>query len=232
MLPSEVEFLQDRWMSEPQGIDDRRALARDVLRVATEGAVREGRIRLEGRTDEEIRNDINEYTDALLAETDVQFAPQIDYQHKLINEAQRYAAEGYPSLALTFYATWFEHWLNGMYLEREPMVALEHEEIIRLIRETKLPSKTRHIWQLLFGEKLPDEVVQTILKVADVRNAFLHYKWTPGLEEEDRAEKRELHDLAQRAAAIVTQLGAIEDRIVFAGSRDRLARILDDMGPK
>jgi len=92
-----------------------------------------------------------------------------------------------------------------MFVAREPMVALEREEIIRLIRETDLASKTGHIWQLLFGEKLPGDVVQTILKVAEARNAFVHYKSTPYLSAvEERTEKRELRNLTQRAAAAVT----------------------------
>jgi hypothetical protein len=120
-----------------------------------------------------------------------------------------------------------------MFVAREPMVALEREEIIRLIRETDLASKTGHIWQLLFGEKLPGDVVETILTVAEARDAFVHYKSTPYPSEvEERTEKRELRNLTQRAAAAVTQLGAIEDRIAFAGSLNRLSRILDDMWPK
>jgi len=204
-----------------------------VIRLVIESAARYGDIRLEGRTDEEIKNDIHEYIRARLAEPNTFASPvQYDYQSELINEAQRYEGNGDFNLALMFYATWFEHWLNGMIVAREPMVVLEREEIIRLIRETNLASKTGHIWHLLFGEKLPVDVVQTILKVAEARNAFVHYKWTPNLsEEEERAEKRELRNLAQRAAAAVTQLSAIEDKIVFAGSLDRLSRILYDMWP-
>jgi hypothetical protein len=206
-----------------------------VVRGVIEAGVRDGHIGLEGRTDEEIKNDILEYINDILEYISVptpQYGVVVNHQAKLINEARRYEAEGDVNLALMFYAAWFEHWLNGMYIAREPMVVLEREEIIRLIRETNLASKTRHIWQLLFGEKLPDDVVQTILKVAEAGNAFVHYKWTPiGEIEETGRERRELHELAQRAAAIVTQLGAIEDRIFFAGSRSRLARILDELRP-
>ena len=218
-------------MSEPSEFEQ--ALVIEVIRTVIESAVRYGDIQLEGRTDEEIKKDIHEYIRARLAEPNTFASPvQYDYQSDLINEARRYEGMGDFNLALMFYATWFEHWLNGMFVAREPMVALEREEIIRLIRETDLASKTGHIWQLLFGEKLPGDVVQTILKVAEARNAFVHYTWTPYLSEaEERAEKRELHNLAQRAAAAVTQLSAIEDKIAFAGSLDRLSRILSDMWP-
>src|SRR5436190_1819475 len=101
---------------------------------------------------------------------------------------------------------------DGSYVEKDRVIevrrtVIEREEIIRLIRETDLASKTGHIWQLLYGEKLPGDVVQTILKVAEARNAFVHYKSTPYLSEaEERTEKRELQNLTQRAAAAVTQL--------------------------
>jgi len=211
-----------------------KALVIEVIRTVIESAVRYGDIQLEGRTDEAIKKDIHEYIRARLAEPNIFGSPaQYDYQSELINEARRYEGMGDFNLALMFYATWFEHWLNGMFVAREPMVALEREEIIRLIRETDLASKTGHIWQLLFGEKLPGDVVQTILKVAEARNAFVHYKSTPYLSEvEERTEKRELRNLTQRAAAAVTPLGAIEDRIAFAGSLNRLSRILNDMWPK
>ena len=120
-----------------------------VIRLVIESAARYGDIRLEGRTDEEIKNDIHEYIRARLAEPNTFASPvQYDYQSELINEAQRYEGNGDFNLALMFYATWFEHWLNGMIVAREPMVVLEREEIIRLIRETNLASKTGHIWHL------------------------------------------------------------------------------------
>jgi hypothetical protein len=210
-----------------------KALVIEVIRTVIESAVRYGDIQLEGRTDEAIKKDIHEYIRARLAEPNIFGSPaQYDYQSELINEAGRDERMGDFNLALMFYATWFEHWLNGMFVAREPMVALEREEIIRLIRETDLASKTGHIWQLLFGEKLPGDVVQTILKVAEARNAFVHYSWAPYLSEaEESSERRELQNLARRAAAAVTQLSAIEDKIAFAGSLPRLSRILSEMWP-
>jgi hypothetical protein len=211
-----------------EALSDVRALVRgELIPSVIEAGVLAGDIRLEGRTDEEIRNDIDEYLDNITSGP-AEHSVRIDYKVRLINEAQRYEASGDVELALMFYATWFEHWLNHMYIEREPMVVLDREQIIRLIRETNLPSKTGHIWQLLFGEELPDDIIQTILKVAEARNAFVHYKWTPH-GDEDAGERRELHDLAQRAAAIVTQLDKIEDRLLFGGSRVRLAQIIRDM---
>src|SRR6478609_657805 len=213
-LICDFEFVHDRRMSESSEFDPsefEKALVIEVIRTVIESAVRYGDVQLEGRTDEAIKKDIHEYIRARLAEPYTFGSPvQYDYQSELINEARRYEGMGDFNLALMFYATWFEHWLNGMFVAREPMVVLEREEIIRLIRETNLASKTGHIWHLLFGEKLPVDVVQTILKVTEARNEFVHYKWTPNLsEEEERAEKRELRNLAQRAAAAVTQLSAI-----------------------
>jgi hypothetical protein len=218
-------------MSKPS--DFEKALVIEVIRLVIENAVRYGDIRLEGRTDEEIKNDIHEYIHLRLTEPNTFASPvQYEYQSELIDEAQRYEGKGDFNLALMFYATWFEHWLNGMYIAREPMVAVEREEIIRLIRETDLAGKTGHIWHLLFGEKLPGDVVQTILKVAEARNAFVHYSWAPYLSEaEESSERRELQNLARRAAAAVTQLSAIEDKIAFAGSLPRLSRILSEMWP-
>src|SRR6476659_8838632 len=232
LLICDFAFVHDRRMSESSEFD--KALVIEVIRTVIESAVRYGDIQLEGRTDEAIKKDIHAYIRARLAEPNIFGSPaQYDYQSELINEARRYESMGDFDLALMFYATWFEHWLNGMFVAREPMVALEREEIIRLIRETDLASKTGHIWQLLFGEKLPGDVVETILTVAEARDAFVHYKSTPYPSEvEERTEKRELRNLTQRAAAAVTQLGAIEDRIAFAGSLNRLSRILNDMWPK
>jgi hypothetical protein len=156
-----------------------KALVIEVIRTVIESAVRYGDIQLEGRTDEAIKKDIHEYIRARLAEPNTFASPvQYDYQERP-DQARRYEGMGDFNLALMFYATWFVHWLNGMFVAREPMVALEREEIIRLIHETDLASKTGHIWQLLSGEKLPGDVVQTILKVAEARNAFVHYKSTP-----------------------------------------------------
>jgi hypothetical protein len=150
---------------------------------------------------------------------------QVDHQKSLLDEAIAYRNGGQDEFAIVFYATWVEHWVNGMILVGAARKGLEPTEARQFIRETGLRGKVGHLWRLLFGEPFPDCVSKNIDRVAMERNAFVHYKW-PAQAIGDEKDNGRLRQVSALANELVSDLIKIEERIVFVGRRDDLARIM------
>lgn len=193
------------------------------------GGVRDGVIILDGKTDQEIESQVREFLAGILAAPSLP-GVQLDHGRSLLAEAIAHRKRGRHDFAIMFYATWVEHWVNGMILVGATRMGLEPAEARQFLRETRLPSKVGHLWTLLFGEPLPDGVGGKIAKVAKARNDFIHYKWEgfPVDEDDDRGH---LQQVAALADELVNELNEVEERIVFSGRHSDLARVLAQMQP-
>lgn len=150
---------------------------------------------------------------------------QISHLDSVLRRARAFAADGDFNFALVFYATWVEHWLNSMFAWRAQADGADDEAIGELIRDLgPFKERTGSRWRAAFGEPLED--VGLLRDLADVRNEFLHYKWTSrDVDAEtrfDRAEERR-HYLMKIEAAI-GRLSETEDRLRYSGWNDTLER--------
>lgn len=102
-------------------------------------------------------------------------------------------------------------------------------EVEDFIRNNNFMPKIKKEWSKRFGESLPENLVSSALKVAWARNEFVHYKWLPRLEDEDKAHDAATAEAVREAASLVEPLLKIEDRLAFNGEYSRLTRILDDL---
>ncbi len=112
------------------------------------------------------------------------------------------------------YATWFEHWLNAMFLWKLGRRGLSDRDARDIVRNSNVASKTGPVWRVVFDDDLPHEIAETIRAVASRRNEFVHYKWA---QVEDFTAGR--RDQCARAEAATVACLELEDLIVFGGRR-------------
>ncbi|WP_433015117.1 hypothetical protein [Kribbella sp. CA-294648] len=143
----------------------------------TDGLVREGVIDPAGKTREELREEFRAWFDTDGEEYIRDLHVAIDYQASIHAEARRYLDRGAVQLSVVMYATYFEHWLNGLLSWGASRLGLDDDDVVKMLRANSLDGKTTYLWRLVFGERLDDRILGTVKRVADARNAFVHYKW-------------------------------------------------------
>ncbi|MFK3835255.1 hypothetical protein [Microbacterium sp. NPDC087868] len=133
-----------------------------------------------------------------------QVAPVVDHSSTILEDARRFAADGNLEYAFVFYGLHLEHLLNRSIRDGGVRRSLSEAETIEVMKRS-IYDKTGTLWLLLFEERMPEELSRDIRAVANVRNQFAHYKWTPEQSFElspDESESRAAAALetAERAA--------------------------------
>lgn len=147
-----------------------------------------------------------------------------DHTEDLLAAARAHAKRDKCDIACLFYATWLEHWVNR--LIKEKAKALGDESLKTLIRETGLKAKYQCLPALLGIPRLCDTHVNTALRIAELRNGFVHYKFVPthvdNLQRELQQWRREL----EKAETAVRYFQSYECKHIYKGQKKRLRRFL------
>jgi hypothetical protein len=122
----------------------------------------------------------------------------IDHRATLLREARRQVRRHQNEFALLFYATYFEHWINGMIETAADWRDMAAENTTSLLREAPLRAKLTWVLSLLSVPRLKPGYVKRILAVAEHRNGCVHYKWLPQAGE----SKRDIDALVKDAERI------------------------------
>jgi hypothetical protein len=188
---------------------------------AAEQGVRNGAIAVHDSTDAEIETAVFAHLAQVFGgQEPLQFQVQVDHGETLVSEALRFHEREKWNLAIVFYATHVEHWLNDMMLLGAERKGLAVKEARQMLREAAVPVKTGWLWLLLFGERMPADLVIRIGTLAQARNAFVHYKWDHFDADDDNAwDRSDLRALSGDGPDLVAALEAVEDHIIFADRR-------------
>jgi len=145
------------------------------------------------------------------------FHPVIDYTRDLLRTARQYAKEGNGLEALTFYATWVEHTLNGMIVSLGKRFHIQESLSLDLVRHTRVHEKL--VWiHLLLQRRAPSRIhLLRLRQIADARNQFIHYKWRA--EPEPRIDYRPQFASAEK---VVMYLKRFQNKHLFYGQRSKL----------
>jgi len=101
----------------------------------------------------------------------------LDYSRDLRAQARELTAAGQLVSPIILYATWVEHWLNGILLTRSLARKVPYEQAQSLLREASARAKYSWIWTLLDLPPLSREDVLRLQRLSDTRNQYVHYKW-------------------------------------------------------
>src|ERR1043166_7288982 len=85
------------------------------------------------------------------------FHPVIDYTRDLLRTARAHAKQATGLEALTFYATWVEHTLNGMIVSLGHRLGMNDQGALDLVRHTRVNEKL--VWlHLLLQRRAPNRL--------------------------------------------------------------------------
>jgi hypothetical protein len=150
--------------------------ARDIFSSLVESALITGTI---DKTDFNDRKKLKEKILNSIPKNDSELYFVIVHHPDLLEEAELYIRKGKYEYAYIFYAAYFEHYIN----EIIQIWCFQHkvpDEVFKeLIRKLGLEDKFTWLIRLL---KLPDFNslrYKVISKIAEKRNAFVHYKYQP-----------------------------------------------------
>jgi hypothetical protein len=86
-------------------------------------------------------------------------------------------AAGHLVSPIILYATWVEHWLNGILLTRALARKVPYEQAQGLLREASARAKYSWVWTLLDLPPLSLEDLLSLQRLSDTRNQYVQYKW-------------------------------------------------------
>ena len=178
-----------------------------------------GHIETDGKDEDQILEEIRKYAVRWSKRRPMVMAT--DFRPSLLRQARLYKRRKQHNDAILYYATWFEHWING-FLDRK-IHTLEANEIRHLLRDVSLRGKFTWLLVLVSGHRISVKQLHTIFRVADLRNEFVHYKFK--LVDVDKDEDEDLERAGRLAEAAARYLHDFETRHLFKGAaRDLLKR--------
>lgn len=194
--------------------------ARGIIARVFEHAVRTGEVDLTGKSEVEIHAAYTALLDRLANVGE--FWPVIDRTRDLLQLARKFAREGDARVATLFYATWVEHWINSVVSIACERRGLPADEVVAIVRDSSLKAKTGWLLRLLGLKRIAAVHRSAILRLADLRNAFVHYKWKPMNEQALADLDRDYDALVKGFPKTVTYLQRYENEVLFAKAKRKL----------
>ncbi len=151
-------------------------------------------------------------------ELDDEMDPVIDHTEELLASARRARKEDDYSLAVLMYATWVEHSLNLILFELAVDRKMLRAHFNGMIKEASLRAKSTWLLPLLGGKALSPSSVGRIQKLADARNAYIHYKWGQTYKEARADQGRALEE-AEKLVKMLQRYKIVEAQLVSTRSK-------------
>lgn len=109
--------------------------------------------------------------------TEKDLDPVIDHTESLLSKAREAHKAGDLSIAVLMYATYVEHTLNLFLMKLAEARDIPSAQYAMMIREASLRAKSTWLLPLLGSRPLSELTITRIQRLAEARNAFIHYKW-------------------------------------------------------
>jgi hypothetical protein len=150
----------------------------------------------------------------------------IDHTDNLITTARQFNETGAVNNAKIFYATYFEHELNKIINELCQRKSINKKETNNIIKSVNIIGKLTWLPLILGIPKISIKHKNVILRLADNRNAFIHYKHNSQPNESDaNQEQKEQEDIKQIEKTI-TYFKKYSSRILFNNQKTKLDKEL------
>src|SRR5215472_16797378 len=145
-----------------------------------------------------------------------------DHTETLLDRAQAEAEAEHYNLAITFYAIWIEHFINGVLIRALERAGHDRKVGSQLIRELRLATKATALWAIAGLPAIPDTCLKLLDKIVEFRNAFIHYKWPSHDEPLDERQTMQLKDTVAQAPSLVSDLLSIQSQAFWNGREQEL----------
>ena len=175
---------------------------------------------LKGKSDTEIKKMCVKHLRKLVSNTEIEISFTVDHTDSLLKSARFNFNSENKELSAFFYATYFEHKFNYFIHLCGKKKGLSSDSIKSIIRKTNLDDKCSWILELL-GIKAVTSRHQLVIKsISEIRNKYVHYKWSPLNDDLGKNEKKEF-EILEKAEATVKYLKLFEENAIFKNSRKK-----------
>lgn len=200
------------------------AFGRDLVNSLCRQFLEEGIVDPNGKTDEQVLKELFDH--ALKWSKQHPMMMSIDHKVGLLKQARIFTKQKAFEKAFLFYATWFEHWINGTLTRR--LRPLDENGRRQMLRETSLKGKFSWLLSLIHKVEIPSRHLNTIVRISERRNAFIHYKFI--LSDIDKWKEDEAQFLADlnRAEQTVKFLKRFEAKLLLSDRAKKLVQKLDE----
>lgn len=184
----------------------------EIVAAILEEAIRRGEINPKGKSDEELRAEFLAYVKR--ATGPAEFEIIIDHTGTLLAEARAYRRASRFELACVLYATWVEHFLNQLIQLGAIRRGLVEADAAEMIRGLSYRGKATWALPLLGFRRIAPGHVAALLKLGELRNRYIHYKWRG--RPADAGDNTEFADSVGTFEKTVAYLRRYQRREVFA----------------
>jgi hypothetical protein len=200
--------------------------------------IEDGSIIIEDQSPDEIILEYKAHLAMMFAEdTELHHVP--DHRSNLWRRAENECDNGDPQIAVTLYALWIEHVVNGNLMAGFQRKGYDPDVISLLIRRLNIEEKTTKLWRAAGFEPLSSADASLISQIMETRNAFVHYKWKGYDETSDQSRREQLISLLERARILGNVFHSRENSLLWNGREDEitnfyredLRRHAEEVGP-
>jgi hypothetical protein len=172
------------------------------------GDVRKGEFALGGEDDLDMRKRFCAHARHTFLEGEWRVA--LDHRDTIESQARALSAERRPLAAIILYSTWVEHWLNAVVVTAAIRCGVSSDDSEQIVRDAPLRAKSTWLLQLAGLPPLAEEHRRAILGLTELRNAYVHYKWTGRTPEELAQEEVRLRQTVDRCEPLLEYLRKYE----------------------
>lgn len=148
----------------------------------------------------------------------------IDHRKTLQEKARTLSSTGDHELAVVVYAMFFEHSINGVIASVLAKRKISRKTKNEILRSANFKAKFTWVLELLNLPKFNEQHLRFILKLADQRNAFTHYKFNE--EHADTDSKGPLIELIEGSERTAKYIKSYESRVLYQGNKGRIRKKL------
>ena len=134
----------------------------------------------------------------------------IDHKEDLIETARFFFNKKDYNKSKLFYATYFEHEINDLIIELCEKKKIEKKTINDIIKSVNIIGKFTWLILILGATEVSEIHKNVILRTADERNAFVHYKYNSEQEDFVGDEKSKIKE-----TKIIAEFKKIENTIIY-----------------
>ncbi len=203
-------------------------LTERLISTFLDAAIRQGHIKTKGKTQAQLHEDFLHYMKKIVLGPNAEFQMVVDHRVTILKEARRFNQNEDFSLSCLLYATWFEHWLNGLIDSLARRKRMSQEIIVQMIRDT--PFRGKLTWLLLlFGLPAINPSHKTrILQIMDMRNSFVHFKFNYlHVDHHDEKVNDKIRQAIENVEKTISYLRRYEQRRLSSVGEKRIRRIMN-----
>ena len=151
----------------------------------------------------------------------------VSHTEDLLKTAREFRDKDDSNKAKLFYATYFEHELNDLIIELTQKKNIDKKTTTDIIKSVTIIGKLTWLLSILGATKFSEIHKNIILKIADERNAFVHYKYNPENDDFKTTSQEKDNNLKKiegfkKIENAITYLKKYKSRILFNGNKTHI----------